>query len=81
VREDPVTVLDRALKAGENIERRAKTLTFRQVALTLIAIIPFVIFFVTYFVIIKGVWTVITWLYSAGIEGWETAKTINRKDR
>lgn len=74
-----MTVLELAMRAGENIERRAKTLTFRQVALTLVAIIPFVIFFLAYFVIIKGVWTVLTWLYSAGIEGWETAKTINRK--
>lgn len=76
-----MTVLELAMRAGENIERRAKTLTFRQVALTLIAIIPFTIFFLTYFVIIKGFWTVITWLYSAGVEGWETAKTINHKDR
>src|ERR1044072_6731843 len=47
------------MRAAENIERRAKTLTFRQVALTLIAVVPVLIFFIAYFVFIKGLWTVI----------------------
>lgn len=71
-----MTVLEAWSRASENIETRAKDLTFRQVALTLVAALPFLIFFVVYFAW-RALWTAITWLWSAGIEGWETAKKIN----
>lgn len=71
-----MTMLEAWSRASENIETRAKDLTFRQVALTLVAALPFLIFFVVYFAW-RVLWTAITWLWSAGIEGWETAKKIN----
>lgn len=71
-----MTVLEAWSRASESIETRAKDLTFRQVALTLIAIIPFLVFFAAYYVW-KFVWTVITWLLAAGLEGWDAAKSKN----
>lgn len=71
-----MTVLEAWSRASESIETRAKDLTFRQVALTIVAALPFLIFFAVYYVW-RFLWTVFTWLWSAGIEGWETAKKIN----
>lgn len=68
-----MTVLEAWSRASESIETRAKDLTFRQVALTLIAVIPFLLFFAAYFVW-RVVWTAFTWLLAAGLEGWDAAK-------
>jgi hypothetical protein len=77
-----VTILEVAGRASERIESRAKDLTFRKVALTLIAFIPFMIGFAVYFVW-RAVWTAITWIFAAGAEGFEIAKDVQsgRKGR
>lgn len=69
-----MTVLEAWSRASESIETRAKDLTFRQVALTLIAVIPFLLFFAAYY-LWRALWTVITWLLAAGLEGWDSAKS------
>lgn len=69
-----MTVLEAWSRASENIETRAKDLTFRQVALTLIAVIPFLLFFAAYY-LWRVLWTAVTWLLAAGLEGWDAAKT------
>lgn len=69
------TLVESWSKTSEKIEARAKTLTVRQVTLTLIALVPFLVFFVVCYAW-KFVWTGITWFWSAGVEGWETAKKI-----
>lgn len=66
-------------KTSEKIEARSKDLTPRIVFLTLIALPFFLIFFIACFAW-KVVWTVITWIWSAGIEGWDTAKKIQNGD-
>lgn len=70
-----MTVLDVVAHAGERIESRAKDLTFRKVALTLIAAIPLMIGFAVYFVW-RALWTAVTWIFAAGVEGWEMAKAV-----
>jgi len=77
-----MTILEVAGRASERIESRAKDLTFRKVALTLIAIIPLIIGFAVYFVW-RAVWTAITWIFAAGVEGFELAKDVQsgRKGR
>ncbi len=64
-------------RVAERIETRSKDLHFRTVALTLIAVVPFTIAFLLCFAW-KAVWTVISWLYAAGLEGWEQAQTLQR---
>lgn len=77
-----MTVLDVAARTSERIESRAKDLTFRRAALTIIAAIPLLIGFAIYFVW-RALWTAITWVYAAGVEGFELAKDVHsgRKDR
>lgn len=65
-------------KASERIDQRAKTIKPRQAVFFLLTIIPFVIAFAIYFVW-KIVWGAITWLVSACVEGWNTAKMIDKK--
>lgn len=74
-----MTVLELAARATERIDERSRDLKPRVVALTLIALIPFCVAFVIFFAW-KIVWTVISWLWAAGLEGWETAKSLNTKD-
>lgn len=68
-----MTILDVAGRASERIESRAKDLTFRKAALTLIAVIPFLLGFAIFFAW-RALWTAITWIYAAGVEGFELAK-------
>lgn len=76
----PVTVLDILVRSGSNIDQRAKTYSPRQVALFLVAIIPLVIGFVIFW-IWKAAWTVASWVWASGVEGWEIAKAASRKDQ
>jgi hypothetical protein len=64
-------------RASERIDERAKTIKPRAVAFFLVTFIPFAIAFVIYFVW-KIVWGAITWLTSACVEGWNTAKMIDK---
>lgn len=66
-------------RVAERIESRSKDLTFRVAALTLIAAVPFAVAFLLGLTW-RAVWTVITWLYSAGVEGWIAAKSLKRGD-
>lgn len=72
-----MTVLEVWGRASESIEARAKEVTPRQVALALVSIGPFLIFFAAYFVW-KFIWTALTWTWSAGVEGWDTAKRMGQ---
>ncbi len=74
-----MTVLEIAARAVERVDERSRSLRARTVALTLIAIIPFCVAFLIFFSW-KIVWTVVSWLYAAGLEGWETARSMNAKD-
>lgn len=74
-----MTVLSVAARAVERVDERSRTLRARTVALTLIALIPFCVAFLVFFTW-KIVWMVISWLYAAGVEGWDAARTMNTKD-
>lgn len=72
------TLVQSWTRASERIDERAKTIKFRQVALVILSLPFFVVAFVLYFVLIKGLWTVITWLAASCIEGWNTAKAVDK---
>jgi hypothetical protein len=63
-------------KHAEKIETRAKTITPKQVIMISIAALPFLLCFLIYFGW-KIVWTALTWIWSACVEGWETARTFD----
>lgn len=65
-------------KHAEKIETRAKSITPKQAILLVIGLVPFVAFFSIYFGW-KIIWTAITWIWSAGVEGWETARTFDQR--
>ena len=65
-------------KHAEKIETRAKTITPKQAILLLIGLVPFLAFFSIYFGW-KIIWTALTWIWSAGVEGWETARTFDKR--
>ncbi len=64
-------------RASERIDERAKTIKPRAAAFFLATIIPFIIAFAIYFVW-KIIWGLVTWLASACVEGWNTAKMIDK---
>ncbi len=76
--EGAVTVLEVWTRASSNIDQRAKTLSPRQVALFLVTVIPLTIGFVV-FLAWKAVWSVVSWVWAAGIEGWDMGKALTRK--
>lgn len=65
-------------KHAEKIETRAKTITPKAAAMLLIGAIPFVLCFLIYFVW-KIIWTTITWIWSACVEGWETGRSFEAR--
>lgn len=65
-------------RASERIDERAKTIKPRAVVFFIATIIPFIVAFAIYFVW-KVIWGAITWLVSACVEGWNTAKMVEGK--
>lgn len=65
-------------KHAEKIETRAKAITPRQAAMVFLGGIPFLICFVLYFST-KIVWTALTWIWSACVEGWTFGKTLDAR--
>lgn len=65
-------------RATERIEERARKITFRQVLIFVIAAIPFAVCFSVYFAW-KILWTALTWIGSAGIEGWVMARDLEAR--
>ena len=65
-------------KHAEKIETRARTITPKQVIVFLVGIVPFLLCFLIYFVW-KTVWTAITWVWSACVEGWETGRSFEAR--
>jgi hypothetical protein len=72
------TLVQSWTRTTERIDERAKTIKPRAAAFFLATIIPFLLAFLIYFVW-KVVWGAITWLVSACVEGWNTAKMIDKK--
>jgi hypothetical protein len=65
-------------RASSNIDERAKTLSARQVLLFVIAIVPLVIGFAVFW-IWRALWLAVSWVWAAGIEGWELGKRLTSK--
>jgi hypothetical protein len=65
-------------RATQRIDERAKKISPRQVALLVLMIVPFTVAFLIYFAW-KTVWTAITWLGAACVEGWESGKALEAK--
>lgn len=73
-----MTVLEVAAQAASNIDQRAKTIKARTVAIYAVAAIPFIVGFVIFF-LWRALWLTVTWIFSAGVEGYEMAKKIGAK--
>jgi hypothetical protein len=70
-----VTVVSAWAQAASRIDERARTLKARQVALFVVAVVPLIAGFVAFWVW-RAVWLVVSWLWAAVLEGWETGKRL-----
>lgn len=70
-----MTVLELWSSVSSNIDERAKRLSARQVLLFLIAVIPLSVGFLAFYSW-RVLWAVVSWVWAAGIEGWETGKRL-----
>lgn len=58
--------------AVDRINARAATVDWRRVALVLLMVLPFVLFYAARLVVRSVGWT-LAWLWAAGMEGWSAA--------
>lgn len=62
-------------QAVSRIDERARTLKARQVALFVVAVVPLIAGFVAFWVW-RAIWFIVSWLWAAVLEGWETGKRL-----
>lgn len=66
------TMLGRLNRTVDRIDAEARQLDPAKVALTLIALVPFLLFWLAG-VAARAVWLVAAWLWTAGVVGWRSA--------